>query len=224
MPEIDKQSLLSPLINEESTIYAFILNDIANAVFVSGDRLITTQLAKKYHTSINPIREALKQLQGEGFVTVSPNSGARVAIFEFNTLRDVFEILQLLEPYLMEWFVEEHSLEERVALKELLKKMESADDREYRVLDTEFHWLTYKNHYNHKATELWRRNRLILLAMQSNVKLNTTRIKQSIAEHKQLIIALEERDVAAVLTVMTEHIDNSGKYWTRYLSRNNRMS
>lgn len=224
MPELQEQSLVSPLINEESTIYAYILNDIANAVFVSGDRLITTKLAEKYHTSINPVREALKQLQGEGFVTVSPNSGARVAIFEYNTLRDVFEILQLLEPYLMEWFVEEHTLEDRVALKELLKKMETASDREYRILDTEFHWLTYKNHYNHKAIDLWRRNRLILLAMQSNVNLNTTRIKQSIEEHKQIITALEERDVNAVLAVMAKHIDNSGKYWTRYLSRSNRLS
>lgn len=218
MQELEESPLLSPLINEESTIYAYILNDIANATFVSGDRLITTKLADKYNTSINPVREALKQLQGEGFVTLSPNSGARVAIFEYNTLRDVFEILQLIEPYLMEWFVEEHTQEDLNELKLLLKKMDSASDREYRILDTQFHWLTYKNHYNNKAIDLWRRNRLILLAMQQNVNLNKSRIKQSIEEHKQIITALEERDVNAVLAVMSKHIDNSGKYWARYLS------
>ncbi len=223
MSHTEEPSLLSILINEESTVYAHILNDIANAVFVSGDRLITTKLAEKYNTSINPIREALKQLQGEGFVTVSPNSGARVALFEYNTLRDVFEILQLLEPYLMAWFVEEHTAEECMELKALVNRMETASDREYRILDTEFHWLTYKNHYNHKAIDLWRRNRLILLAMQSNVKLNTTRIKQSIEEHKQMINALEERDVDSVLRVMGKHIGNSGKYWTRYLSRREQL-
>lgn len=98
--------------------------------------------------------------------------------------------------------------------------MEKANDQEYRILDTQFHWLTYKNHYNHKAIDLWRRNRLILLAMQSDIKLNATRIKQSIEEHKQIIKALEERDVEAVLSVMAEHIDQSGKYWTRYLRSN----
>ncbi len=224
MSYVEEQSVISPLINEESTIYAYILNDIANAVFVSGDRLVTTKLAEKYQTSINPVREALKQLQGEGFVTVSPNSGARVSIFEYNTLRDVFEILQLLEPYLMEWFVEEHLLEDRLELKALLTKMETATDLEYRNLDTQFHWLTYKNHYNQKAVDLWRRNRLILLAMQANVKLNTTRIKQSIEEHREIIHALEERDVTAVLGVMARHIGNSGKYWSRYLSVSNRIS
>lgn len=66
MPELKESSLVSPLINEQSTIYAYILNDIANAVFVSGDRLVTTKLAEKYHTSINPVREALKQRKERG--------------------------------------------------------------------------------------------------------------------------------------------------------------
>lgn len=220
MPESKESPLVSPLISEKSTIYAYILNDIANAVFHSGDRLVSTKLAEKYQTSINPIREALKQLQGEGFVTVEPNSGARVARFEYNTLRDVFEILQLLEPYLMSWFVEEHSDEDRHEMESLLSEMETATDKEYRALDTQFHWLTVKNHYNRKAVDLWRRNRLILLAMQSNVRLNASRIRQSIEEHKRIISALENRDVTAVLEIMNEHIGNSGKYWTKYLSSN----
>ncbi|MBU3018837.1 GntR family transcriptional regulator [Paraglaciecola agarilytica] len=221
MLESKESPLVSPLISEKSTIYAHILNDIANAVFHSGDRLISTKLAEKYQTSINPVREALKQLQGEGFVTVEPNSGARVALFEYNTLRDVFEILQLLEPYLMTWFVEEHTDEDRLEMERLLNEMETASDKEYRSLDTQFHWLTVKNHYNQKAVDLWRRNRLILLAMQSNVRLNTTRIKQSIEEHKRIIRGLENRDVKTVLDIMNEHIGNSGQYWTKYLQRNN---
>lgn len=220
MLERKESPLVSPLIGEKSTIYSYILNDIANAVFQSGDRLVSTKLAEKYQTSINPVREALKQLQGEGFVTVEPNSGARVARFEYNTLRDVFEILQLLEPYLMSWFVEEHSEEDRNEMESLLSEMETATDQEYRALDTQFHWLTVKNHYNIKAVDLWRKNRLILLAMQSNVRLNSTRIKQSIEEHKRIISGLKNRDVTAVLDIMTEHIGNSGKYWTKYLSRN----
>lgn len=221
MLELNESTLISPLISEKSSIYAYILNDIANADFHSGDRLISTKLAKKYKTSINPVREALKQLQGEGFVTVEPNSGARVALFEYNTLRDVFEILQLLEPYLMTWFVEEHTDEDRHELETLLTKMESATDKEYRSLDTQFHWLTVKNHYNHKAVDLWRRNRLMLLAMQTSVKLNSSRIKQSIEEHKSILRGLENRDVKAVLDIMHQHINNSGTYWTKYLQRNN---
>lgn len=57
----------------------------------------------------------------------------------------------------------------------------------------------------------------MLLAMQSKVKLNTTRIEQCIAEHKEIIAALQDRNTSAVLAVMEKHINNSGKFWTRYL-------
>ncbi|MDU0355199.1 GntR family transcriptional regulator [Paraglaciecola aquimarina] len=117
------------LVSEEDTIYTKILNDIAQGKLTSGDRLVTTQLAKAYDTSINPVREALKQLQGEGFVTVLPNSGSRVTKFEFHTMRDVFEILQLLEPYLIEWFIHEHSEAQITALKNVLAEMSNYEHR-----------------------------------------------------------------------------------------------
>lgn len=66
----NKQVLTSPLLVEQNSIYSKMLSDIINAVFVSGDRLVTTQLAERYNTSINPVREALKQLQGEGLLTL----------------------------------------------------------------------------------------------------------------------------------------------------------
>lgn len=216
------EELISPLLAEETTIYARILNDIANAVFVSDDRLVTTQLAKRYNTSINPIREALKQLQGEGFVTVAPNSGARVAKFEYHTMRDVFEILQLLDPYLMEWFVDGHTIEQLNELHELVKKMEALTPEtqyNYRVLDTQFHLLMYTNHYNKSAVDLWRRKRLILLAMHSNLTLNSARISQSIKEHKEMLATIAKRDVEATLTLLRQHISNSGQYWSRFIQK-----
>lgn len=217
-----KEELISPLLAEETTIYARILNDIANAVYVSGDRLVTTQLAKRYNTSINPIREALKQLQGEGFVTVAPNSGARVAKFEYHTMRDVFEILQLLDPYLMEWFVDGHTTEQLNELYELVKKMEALtpeNHADYRILDTQFHWLMYNHHYNRSAVDLWRRKRLILQAMHSNLSLNSARISQSIKEHKEMLISIEKRDVEATLTILKAHITGSGQYWSRFIQK-----
>lgn len=217
-----KEALVSPLLAEETSIYARILNDIANAVFISDDRLVTTQLAKRYHTSINPIREALKQLQGEGFVTVSPNSGARVAKFEYHTMRDVFEILELLDPYLMEWFVDSHTSTQLSHLHSLIHKMEALapeNGADYRILDTQFHWSMYSYHYNKSAVDLWRRKRLILLAMHSNLSLNTARIGQSIKEHKEMLASIEKRDLEGTLATLRKHISNSGQYWSRFIQQ-----
>ncbi|WP_339900445.1 GntR family transcriptional regulator [Paraglaciecola polaris] len=221
----EKHILTSPLLTEQGTVYANILSDITNAIFISGDRLVTTKLAQRYNTSINPIREALKQLQGEGFVHVAANSGARVAKFEASTTRNVFEILQLLDPYLMEWFVGEHSREQREDLFRILRKMEDIELVDqyahvlYRHLDTEFHWLMYKDHYNKNAVELWRRNRLILHVMHGSLKLSARRIEQSISEHRALLDLLEKRDLAGTLAMLKAHITNSGRYWSRYQIR-----
>jgi DNA-binding GntR family transcriptional regulator len=215
-----KEALISPLLAVESSIYACILNDIVNAVYVSGDRLVTTTLAKRYNTSINPIREALKQLQGEGFVTVAQNSGARVAKFEYHTLRDVFEILQLLDPYLMEWFVDSHTTEQLDELKQLVQKMESLtpdDYDDYRILDMQFHWLMYNEHYNKNAVELWRKNRLVLHAMHANSVLNYSRISQSIKEHKEMLDSIKNRDAELTINILKQHIQESSKYWSRFI-------
>ncbi|MGJ8691758.1 MAG: GntR family transcriptional regulator [Thalassotalea sp.] len=216
------QELTSPLFLEDDSVYARLLKDIANAVFVGGDRLVTTKLSEKYKTSVNPVREALKQLQGEGFVTVSPNSGARVTKFEYNTIRDVFEILQLLDPYLIEWFVSEHTPEQRDELQALVEQMEAMDEQDhisFRNLDTQFHWLMYSQHYNKTAVELWRQKRLVLQIMHSNFAVSQVRVEQSIAEHKVILANLAKRDVAGTLAILSKHITASGQYWSRQVNR-----
>ena len=218
MTDNNRPEFVSPLFLDDDSIYTKIIKDITNGVFVAGDRLVTTKLSEKYNTSVNPIREALKQLQGEGFVTVSPNSGARVTQFEYNTMRDVFEILQLLDPYLMEWFTLEHTKDDREKLKALLTEMEhiaEGDHVAYRHLDTTFHWLMYRQHYNKNAVELWRQQRLVLEIMHANLSISEARVEQSMAEHKAILAALEDRDVDSTLAVLKKHISSSGKYWSR---------
>ena len=219
MQETNSELFKSVLIADDNSLYSRILNDIANAVYVSGDRLVTTALAKKYDTSITPVREALKQLQGEGFVTIAPNSGARVAKFEYANMRDELEILQLIEPYLMAFFVEEYTDDDYQQLEALLADMADADDLAYRRLDTRFHWTMYSKHYNKSAVDMWCKKRLTIMAMHSNVSLNPNRIQQSIKEHKQIMAALKTRNVEQVLQAMDNHLMSSNKYWSRYIGR-----
>ncbi len=61
-----------------ASIYARIREDIIEGRIAADSRLKVRDLAARYDVSTNPVREALQQLRGEGFVVISPNRGARV--------------------------------------------------------------------------------------------------------------------------------------------------
>ncbi|MBU2886402.1 GntR family transcriptional regulator [Gilvimarinus agarilyticus] len=209
---------LTYLIDPEDSIYAQLLSDIAFGEFVSGDRLVTTALAERYGTSVNPVREALKQLEGEGFVTFQRNSGARVARFEFETMRNVFEILSVLEPYLLDWFIEHHRPENLALLQQTINDMQalSLDQAaRFRELDTLFHWEMYRHHYNSMAVDLWRRKKIMLQALHAKLPISKAKLQSTIIEHQQMLESLQQDDGAKLQHQLAQHIQTSGEYWSR---------
>ncbi len=89
----------------EASIYERLRDDIIQGRFVANERLKVSELAERMGTSTNPVREALQQLRGEGFVVMMPNRGARVRTIDETFVRDIFEIEVLIEPALTRWFV-----------------------------------------------------------------------------------------------------------------------
>ncbi|WP_049629448.1 GntR family transcriptional regulator [Cellvibrio sp. pealriver] len=220
MALVDTELAFSVLLGREQGLVEQILADIALGTFVSGNRLVTAQLAERYGTGVNPVREALKQLEGEGFVTSQKNSGARVASFEYTSMRDLFEILQLLEPYFMAWFVDHYSDENVAQLDQLLQQMRglTANDRVgFLHLDNLFHWEMYRHHYNKNALKIWKTKRLMLLAMHGNLAVSRTRIEHSISEHQQIIEALRAGKGAQSVQALALHLSSSEDYWSKLI-------
>ncbi|WP_082972169.1 GntR family transcriptional regulator [Shewanella sp. UCD-FRSSP16_17] len=200
----------------ETDIYSRILADIAQGELVSGDRLITTLLAKRYDSSVNPVREALKLLEGEGFVTFKKNSGARVANFAYSSMRDVFEILQLLEPYFLSWYVSNASQESLDKLARIHQKMTLLPKHEasqLRQLDTEFHWEMYRHHYNQSALVLWKNKKLMLQALLGNLAVKPSRYEAILREHSHLLYLINAKDEESAVRTLTKHVKSGGDYW-----------
>ncbi|WP_265443544.1 GntR family transcriptional regulator [Flexivirga meconopsidis] len=64
-----------------------------------GARLIETQLAEQLGVSRNPIREALRVLEAEGFVLTQPRRGLLVASLDEAAINDLFDVRRTLEEY-----------------------------------------------------------------------------------------------------------------------------
>src|SRR5919204_6551984 len=77
---------------------ADVLRDaIMRGVLKGGQPLRQDELAAQFGLSRIPVREALRQLEGEGLVTVNPHRGAVVSTLSSDELQEVCEIRSALE-------------------------------------------------------------------------------------------------------------------------------
>lgn len=75
-----------------------IREDIVSGLFERGARLTEEHLAQRYGVSRVPVREALRTLESEGFVTTRRHVGACVAEPTDQDAADLLEVRLLLEP------------------------------------------------------------------------------------------------------------------------------
>src|SRR5689334_10367071 len=78
-----------------------IRNDIVAGLLGLGDRITIDALSTRYEVSHMPVREALRELQGEGLVVIEPNRGARVRTIDANFIDNLYEIRIALEVMLI---------------------------------------------------------------------------------------------------------------------------
>lgn len=88
MPAPDDQQSI-PL---RETVFLTLRKLILTGKLDPGERLTEVRLGKILGTSRTPIREAIRKLEIEGLVTITPGSGARVARITEGDLQDVMEV------------------------------------------------------------------------------------------------------------------------------------
>ena len=64
-----------------------------------GERITELEVAERFGISRTPIREAFRQLESEGFLTIIPRKGAVVSDIQEKDIRDFYEIKGVLEGY-----------------------------------------------------------------------------------------------------------------------------
>lgn len=74
-----------------------IRSSIVAGRLVPGDRLTEDSVAEEFGVSRVPVREAIRRLDAEGYVTVTLNAGARVAVPSAEDAEDLLQIRSALE-------------------------------------------------------------------------------------------------------------------------------
>ncbi len=198
--------------DREASLYQAILNDISGGRLVGGDRLKVSELAKRFGVSTSPVREVLRRMQGEGYVEIHPNRGATVKQIDATTIQNIFEVLQLFEPYFVSWFADyaaPEDIEEMEALQAQIKLTPITDLDEFRRLDLAFHSCLCKRHYNQVAAETWRNLRIALNVQSSRLRISATRFQTIMEEHDELLEAFRAHDPSRADAAIRKHVGGS---------------
>jgi DNA-binding GntR family transcriptional regulator len=78
-------------------IVELLRNDILTGRLAAGEGLPLEQLARRFGTSVIPIREALRVLESERLVVLRPHRTARVAELSVAELKDLYRVRLILE-------------------------------------------------------------------------------------------------------------------------------
>ena len=198
-----------------ASIYERLRDDIIHGRLKANERLKIAELASRMGTSTNPVREALQQLRGEGFVIMAPNRGARVRPIDEEFVRDICEIEVLIEPALTRWFVgiaTKADVEELERIQAEIEALNFADEMKHSNLDMQFHRVMYDRHYNRHAVDLWVRHRQILWAISRGFQTSLIRQSNVLEEHRELIACIMSQDVEGAARAIGRHVEGSGRH------------
>lgn len=102
---------------------------IVNGDYAPGERLTEDRLAEDFGVSRNPVREALRVVEAEGFVTIVPRRGAFVTVPDDSMIADMFAARERLETLAARLAAERATRADIAALRCLLAAARDATDR-----------------------------------------------------------------------------------------------
>ena len=139
-------------------VYRIIKRDIIRGKLASDTRLFEEKIAKQMNVSRTPVREALRLLAAEGFVTLIPNNGIVINQVSPQDLLDVLNIRQQLETYAVTLAIQKISEQDVKNLETIIQQMEEAilsgDALYFSNLNSKFHKCIIRISENKKLIEI----------------------------------------------------------------------
>jgi DNA-binding GntR family transcriptional regulator len=183
--------------NKHELAYRLIRERIEAAVYQPGQRLVIDALARDLNMSQVPIREAIRRLQAEGWITYRHNSGPEVANIGVEQWQATMEVLAVLEGYATALAAPHLSPDDLLTLGQhataMQHAMEQFDLLRFSDSNRAFHSVIYARCPNPVLVERISETQAQLDAMRGTLFPSVPqRGADSIAEHLKLIALLEE--------------------------------
>ncbi len=184
--------------------------EILDGVVAPGSWVRMQAVADRLGTSVQPVREALQLLEGEGLVEIFPNRGARVHGLDATRLLHIYEVREALESFAARRFAEDAPLSELRRLDAIQARHDAAVRAEDRAAVGE------TNRLFHACINTFGGNPLIIDPVSRYIDLGRMLVrrvghepgylKRVAREHHAMLTAFRKRDATRAADLGAAHV------------------
>ena len=200
--------LIQPISKKNQVIQA-IKEAILTGSISPGDQIVESRIARELGSGIPLVREALIELEQDGFVQKTPYKGTIVTKLGPKEIREIFQLRVELEALAVEWAKENVTPDDIKDLQKLVRKMEQSgadlDLDQFYEFDLEFHrklWAMSGNPYLVAVLER------IVVPLFAFFVMKTRRGRESYirsaAMHARIVEGLETKSAAEMRELMRD--------------------
>ena len=213
-------------IEKHLTLREKILETIRDAIIAGtlkpGEKVAEPELAERFGISRTPIREAFRQLESEGFLTVVPRKGAIVASLSAKDVSDFYEVKEILEGYAARRAAGKMGKEAIARMERLNAEMSQAaaarDPRRINDLHNEFHEVFLDACGNERLAQIVRG--LVLQFRRFRLHLSMPgRIEGILRQHQEIIEAFRNGDAELAETLVRKNAGHGRELLLKELAK-----
>lgn len=209
-------SLPRPALNEPTyqRVKRAIVGDLISHGFQPGDHLTIDMLTTRYNVSHMPIREALRQLEGEGILVSLAHKGFRIEAVSAKYISNMYDIRAGLESMLTRRGAEKASFSDIQALEaiheEYAASVERSDSASCVALNIKFHDRLYSIADNPEAMQMLSARTLIVRTVSQSLEpfIGDDRVP-IVGEHAAILEAVRRVDFGECDRAVWVHMSNA---------------
>ncbi len=201
-----------PLKTYKDSIYASLREAIASQRIKPSDRIQEKDIARQFGVSITPVREAIRKLEGEGYLEVHAHRGVTAKTISDAELTEIYKVMRVLDSYAASLAIEHMTSERLSELKRLTDEMErhSREGRieEYLSMNARIHlfiWNLSGNRFLSRTLEQIQAKMLQYPGERIAFYSRPGVLKKSMESHRKILEAVKSRKVEQVEKICRNH-------------------
>lgn len=187
--------------------------DILAGNYEEKEELKEAAISKELGVSRTPVREALRQLELEGLVSIVPNKGAYVNGITAKDIYDIYVIRSYLEGLCAKWACEHITKEQLEELEEIVYLSSFHIQKEHWdqifELDNRFHLLLYESCGSKVLEHILADYHHYVERVRKNTLSSQERANKASEEHSAILESLKQKDGERAERLANEHIFQS---------------